>query len=164
MNRLVVFLAALVLVAPIIAQETQPAATAAAGQEEPFEQNLEELLQEPFTAESYRYDAQGRRDPFRSLIGPRQNPRMADRPPGSPGFLVEEIDLTGVVRTKQGLVAMIGGPDNQGYLLRVGDKVFDGEVVRITPTSIVFRQEVNDPTQIERYREAVKELAADEKK
>ena len=158
-----VFLASVFFALAALAQEA-PAPAAPAEQEETFEQNLEELLQEPFTAESYRYDAQGRRDPFRSLIGPRQNPRMADRPPGSPGFLVEEIDLTGVVRTKQGLVAMIGGPDNQGYLLRVGDKVFDGEVVRITSTSIVFRQEVNDPTQIERYREVVKELAADEKK
>jgi Tfp pilus assembly protein PilP len=66
--------------------------------------------------------------------------------------------LQGIVKTRQGLVAMIGGPDNKGYVIRVGDKTFDGEVIRIMPSSVVFRQEVNDPTRIERYREVVKEL------
>ena len=67
--------------------------------------------------------------------------------------------LQGVFKTRQGLTAMVGGPDNQGHLLRVGQKVLDGEVIRITPTAVVFRQEVNDPTRIERYREVVKDLA-----
>ena len=49
--------------------------------------------------------------------------------------------------------------DNKGYLIRIGDKVLDGEVIRITPSSVVFRQEVNDPTRIERFREVVKELS-----
>lgn len=124
-----------------------------------IEQNLEDVLQQqPMGADSYRYDSQGRRDPFRSLIGPRQSLGEGERPPGVPGFLVDEIDLAGVVKTKQGLVAMIKGPDNKGYLVRVGDKVFDGELIRIAQGSIVFRQEVNDPTQIERYKEVVKEL------
>jgi Tfp pilus assembly protein PilP len=75
-----------------------------------------------------------------------------------PGFLIDEMKLQGVVRTRQGLVAMVNGPDNKGYLIRVGDKVLDGEVIRITPSSVVFREEVNDPTRIERYREVVKDL------
>jgi hypothetical protein len=32
-------------------------------------------------------------------------------------------------------------------------------LIRITPTSVVFRQQVNDPTRIERYREVVKDLS-----
>lgn len=138
------------------------ATTTAADKEEgefDIEQNLEDVLQQqPMGADSYRYDSQGRRDPFRSLIGPRQSLGEGERPPGVPGFLVDEIDLSGVFKTKQGLVAMIKGPDNKGYLIRVGDKVFDGELIRIAQGSIVFRQEVNDPTQIERYKEVVKEL------
>ena len=31
---------------------------------------LEEILEEPAVTDTYRYDPQGRRDPFRSLIGP----------------------------------------------------------------------------------------------
>src|SRR5438552_12113694 len=134
--------------------------TAATGTESNVQQSLQEILEEPSSPESYRYDPQGRRDPFQSLIGPAPKIQPGQRPPGPPGFLIDEIKLQGVVRTKQqGLVAMVNGPDNKGYLIRIGDKVLDGEVIRITPSSVVFRQEVNDPTRIERFREVVKELS-----
>ncbi|HSP35467.1 MAG TPA: hypothetical protein VLU46_14225 [Thermoanaerobaculia bacterium] len=120
---------------------------------------LEEILEEPQGAETYRYDPQGRRDPFRSLVGPAPKIESGQGPPGVPGFLIDEIKLTGIIRTpKTGIVGVISGPDNKGYIIRVGDKVLDGEVIRITPSSVVFRQEVNDPTRIERYREVVKDL------
>ena len=122
------------------------------------QQSLEEILEEPQGAETYRYDPQGRRDPFRSLVGPAPKLNNKDRPAGVPGFLIDEMKLTGIVKTKQGMVGVISGPDNKGYLIRMGDKVLDGEVIRITPSSVVFRQEVNDPTRIERYREVVKDL------
>ena len=123
------------------------------------QKTLEEILEEPTTTDAYRYDPQGRRDPFRSLIGPSPKLDPGQRPPGVPGFLIDEMILQGIFKTRQGLTAMVNGPDNKGHLLKVGDKVFDGEVIRITPTSVVFRQEVNDPTRIERYREVVKDLA-----
>jgi type IV pilus assembly protein PilP len=122
------------------------------------QKTLEEILEEPTTTDAYRYDPQGRRDPFRSLIGPSPKLEPGQRPPGVPGFLIDEMKLQGIFKTRQGLTAMINGPDNKGHLLRVGDKVLDGEVIRITPSSVVFRQEVNDPTRIERYREVVKDL------
>jgi Tfp pilus assembly protein PilP len=123
------------------------------------QQSLQEILEEPSSPESYRYDPQGRRDPFQSLIGPAPKLQDKNRPSGIPGFLIDELRLQGVIRTRQqGLIAMVSGPDNKGYMVHVGDKVLDGEVVRITPSSVVFRQEVNDPTRIERFREVVKEL------
>jgi type IV pilus assembly protein PilP len=153
-------------VATVVAQTPPPATTTttAAGDTttsgtSEVQKTLEEILEEPTTTDTYRYDPQGRRDPFRSLIGPA--PRLAggQRPEGVPGFLIDEIRLQGIFKTRQGLTAMINGPDNKGYTVRAGQKVFDGEVIRITPTSVVFRQEVNDPTRIERYREVVKDLS-----
>ncbi|HJW93813.1 MAG TPA: pilus assembly protein PilP [Thermoanaerobaculia bacterium] len=123
------------------------------------QQSLQEILEEPATGETYHYDPQGRRDPFRSLIGPAPKLQQGVRPPGPAGFLIDEMKLQGVIKTKQGPVGMINGPDNKGYLVHVGDKVLDGEVIRVTPSSVVFRQEVNDPTRIERYREVVKDLS-----
>ena len=120
--------------------------------------SLEEILEEPESADTYRYDPQGRRDPFRSLIGPTPKIDAGNRPEGLPGFLIDELKLQGIFRTRQGFTAMMNAPDNKGYSVRVGNKVLDGEVIRITATSIVFRQEVNDPTRIERYREVVKDL------
>ncbi|HYH09717.1 MAG TPA: pilus assembly protein PilP [Thermoanaerobaculia bacterium] len=149
-------------VASVVAQTattTTATDTAASDTASDMQKSLEEILEEPTTTDTYRYDPQGRRDPFRSLIGPSPQREQGERPAGVPGFLIDELKLQGVFRTRQGLTAMINGPDNKGYTIRVGDKVLDGEVIRITATSVVFRQEVNDPTRIERYREVVKDLA-----
>lgn len=152
-------------VASVFAQTAPPAGgttatttDTASGTAPTVQQTLEEILEEPTGGETYRYDPQGRRDPFQSLVGPTPKIQPGQRPPGVPGFLIDEMKLQGVVQTKQGPVGMISGPDNKGYLIRIGDKVLDGEVIRITPSSVVFRQEVNDPTRIERYREVVKDL------
>ena len=152
----------LVAVATVVAQTPAPSTTttdtAGTTTSSDVQQSLEEILEEPASADTYRYDPQGRRDPFRSLIGPA--PKIeGNRPPGLAGFLIDELKLQGVFRTAQGLTAMVNGPDNKGYSMRVGNKVLDGEVIRITQSSVVFRQEVNDPTRIERYREVVKDLA-----
>jgi type IV pilus assembly protein PilP len=138
--------------------DTATGSTAATASSSDVQKSLEEILEEPTTTDTYRYDPQGRRDPFRSLIGPTPKLEPGQRPPGLPGFLIDEMKLQGIFKTPQGMTAMINGPDNKGYLVRVGDKVLDGEVIRITPSSVVFRQEVNDPTRIERYREVVKDL------
>jgi len=145
------------------AAATSTTATTSTQSAEPtMQQSLQEILEEPTAPDAYHYDPKGRRDPFQSLIGPAPALQPGQRPAGPPGFLIDEIKLQGVVKTRQqGLVAMVNGPDNKGYLVKVGEKVLDGEVIRITPTSIVFRQEVNDPTRIERFREVVKELSSE---
>ena len=145
------------------AAATSTTATTSTQSAEPtMQQSLQEILEEPTSPDAYHYDPKGRRDPFQSLIGPAPTLQPGQRPAGPPGFLIDEIKLQGVVKTRQqGLVAMVNGPDNKGYLGKVGEKVLDGEVIRITPTSIVFRQEVNDPTRIERFREVVKELSSE---
>jgi len=152
----------LAAVATVVAQSPSASTatdTAATATQSNVQRTLEDILEEPTTTDTYRYDPQGRRDPFRSLIGPTPTLEPGQRPPGVPGFLIDEMKLQGVFKTKEGLTAMVRGPDNKGHLIRVGQKVLDGEVIRITPTSVVFRQEVNDPTRIERYREVVKDLA-----
>lgn len=138
---------------------TSTAGTTATTTTQDVQQSLEEILEEPESADAYRYDPQGRRDPFRSLIGPTPKLDDSNRPEGLPGFLIDELKLQGIFKTRQGFTAMVNAPDNKGYSVRTGDKVLDGEVIRITATSVVFRQEVNDPTRIERYREVVKDLA-----
>lgn len=152
----------LAAVASVVAQ-TPPATTttdtAATSTASDVQKSLEEILEEPTTTDTYRYDPQGRRDPFRSLIGPTPQLEPGQRPPGVPGFLIDEMKLQGIFQTRQGLTAMVNGPDNKGYTVRAGQKVLDGEIIRITANAVVFRQEVNDPTRIERYREVVKELS-----
>lgn len=158
-NLGIALLIVIAAVASVVAQTPDTTTTSATSTASDVQQTLEEILEEPTTTDTYRYDPQGRRDPFRSLIGPTPRLEPGQRPAGVPGFLIDEIRLQGIFKTRAGMTAMINGPDNKGYTIKVGDKVLDGEVVRITPTSVVFRQEVNDPTRIERYREVVKDLS-----
>ena len=140
-------------------------ATTTASPEANVQQSLQEIVEETGSPEAYHYDPQGRRDPFQSLIGPAPKLAPGQRPEGVPGLLIDEIKLEGIVRTRQqGLIAMVAGPDNKSYIIHVGDKALDGEVIRITPTSVVFRQEVNDPTRIERFREVVKDISPETQK
>ncbi len=86
--------------------------TTSASAEAHVQQSLQEILEEPSSSESYHYDPQGRRDPFQSLVGPTPTLKDKDRPAGMPGFLIDEIKLQGVVRTRgQGLIALVNGPD-----------------------------------------------------
>lgn len=161
-NLVFSLLIVIAMVATSVAQTPSTTTTTTAATTETtstVQKTLEEILEEPAATDTYRYDPQGRRDPFRSLIGPAPKLEPGQRPPGVAGFLIDEMKLQGVFQTRHGLQAMVSGPDNKGYSLRVGDKVLDGEVIRITKSSVVFRQEVNDPTRIERYREVVKDLA-----
>lgn len=153
--------------APSASATTAPktTTTSTASADANVQQSLQEIVEETSSPEAYHYDPQGRRDPFQSLIGPAPKLAPGQRPEGVPGLMIDEIKLEGIVRTRQqGLIAMVAGPDNKSYIIHVGDKALDGEVIRITPTSVVFRQEVNDPTRIERFREVVKDISPDSQK
>lgn len=119
-------------------------------------------MQEELAAPVYTYEVRGRRDPFRSLLIRKQVERSGI--PGIAGMTVDELDLQGTIRTKSGWMAMMRGSDNKSYLLRKGSTVFDGEVTEITPSSVTFRQNVNDPTSPKPFRDVVKSLAFQQKK
>jgi hypothetical protein len=108
----------------------------------------------------FSYDPAGRRDPFRSLIEKVDETRTGPRPNGIAGMLISEVDLVGIVRDPEGDLAFFNGSDNRGYFLRVGEKLYDGQIIRIDPKNrrVIFRQEVNDPRLIKPFREVVKEL------
>ena len=83
----------------------------------------------------------------------------APRPDGIPGLLIDEIQLTGIFRTAKGFVAQVLSPStSRGYLLKQGDQLYDGDVVYINKTEVVFKQQVADPTASKPFREVVKSL------
>lgn len=112
---------------------------------------------------AYTYEVGGRRDPFRSLL--IRNPTEKDRirPPGIAGLMVDELELQGTIRTKSGWVAMMRGADNRSHLIRKGQTLFDGEVTDITASEVIFRQNVNDPTNPKPFKEVTKSLSLSKK-
>ena len=106
----------------------------------------------------FRYQSQGRRDPFISLaLGLNVLP-PDERPPGLQGMLIQEVSLRGIVKTVDGYIAMIQGTDNKSYFARTGEKLYDGNIMNIDDEKVVFRQEINDPLRIEKFQQVAKTL------
>jgi Tfp pilus assembly protein PilP len=115
------------------------------------------------TQSAYSYQADGRRDPFVSLLGRGSDPNStANRPTGLPGLLIDELAIRGIINDRAGFVAMIQGPDNKTYMVRPGERLMDGSVKSITGDSVVFSQDVNDPLSTVKQRERVKKLRSNE--
>jgi Tfp pilus assembly protein PilP len=109
------------------------------------------------TPASWSYDAEGRRDPFQSLLGRGADPRESGtRPPGVAGLLISDVSVKGILRDRGGFVAMIQSPDNKTYIVRAGDRLFDGSVKTILQDKVVFSQDVNDPLSLVKQREIPK--------
>ena len=109
----------------------------------------------------YSYDPAGRRDPFISLVR-RGNDNARNeagvRPPGLGGVAVGELTLKGTMQARDGYVALVQGPDLKTYIVKSGDKLFDGSIRAISNNSMVLMQEVNDPLSQDRQREVRKVL------
>ena len=108
----------------------------------------------------YTYDPAARRDPFVSLTGRGGEVATAGgaRPAGVPGLLVSEVTVKGVFQSRGGRIALVQAPDNRTYIIKAGDKVFDGTVKTITQDAVVFSQDVNDPLSLVKQREVRKAI------
>lgn len=109
---------------------------------------------------AYSYDPGARRDPFRSLLRKRvEGEERRERPEGVPGLLIAELNIEGIFVLDSGPVAQVtSASERTSFLLRPGDELWDGDVVRITLNEVVFKQSVNDPTSLKPFREVVKQL------
>jgi hypothetical protein len=108
----------------------------------------------------YSYDPAGRRDPFRSLLVRSLDRSGSPRPAGIAGIGIDDVSVQGIWKTKSGFVAQIRGTDNKSYLLRAGDLLYDGEVTRVGPNEVSFRQNLNDPQSVKPFRDVTKQLNA----
>jgi Tfp pilus assembly protein PilP len=111
--------------------------------------------------EPYKYDPQGRRDPFVSLIGRGADETAAPgghRADGLQGLSTVEVSLRGVMQSRGGYVAIVQGPDQKTHLVRPNDRLLDGTVKSISPQGLVILQEVNDPLSLVKQKEIRKTL------
>lgn len=106
---------------------------------------LEQELEAP--RNGYVYNPAGRRDPFISLAKPVASDDSVTRvrAPGIGGFLLQETSLKGVVKTADGWIAVLEGPDHKGYFVRNGQRMHDGVITGIDAAGLTFRQELTDP-------------------
>jgi Tfp pilus assembly protein PilP len=110
--------------------------------------------QQPPPPDNYTYSADGRRDPFMSLLGtgPDRGGTATKKGEGVAGMTLAEISVRGVLQSRGTLIAMVQGPDNRTYLVRQGDRLADGTVQSVTAEGLVVMQEVNDPLSLVKQR------------
>ena len=96
---------------------------------------------------TYKYEAKGRRDPFRSLdvtATVQASAAPTVRPPGLKGQLVSEINLSGIVKSKNQYMAMATGYRGKTYFLQPNDDLYDGKVTEIKSDAVIFSQTLTD--------------------
>ena len=87
------------------------------------------------------YDPAGRRDPFLSLLNRGADlPSQSERPTGLAGLTVNDVALRGIVFSEDAYIAVLQAPDNKTYIVRDGDRLFDGSIQSITAEAVIFMQ------------------------
>jgi len=83
-----------------------------------------------------------RRDPFESLTS-RQDAAAkvsANLPPGKAGLQVASLRLDGIVKSPNGMIAVVTNPQSRTYFLREGDQLYDGKVEKIALDGVSFHE------------------------
>ena len=138
-------------------------ARAASREQEALElvREIMERQRDYVSGDDFNYDRGGRRDPFRSLL--QRFDRSIDapqvRPPGTPGLLITDVDVVAVAEYQGRWYALLAGPDRRSHFAHVGDRLYDGHLVRIAASEVEFEQEVVDGLGARSTRRLVKRLA-----
>ena len=87
-----------------------------------------------------------RRDPFESLVGRKQaqDALAKNLPPGKAGLQVGTLRLDGIVKSVNGMIAVVANPQQRTYFLREGDQLYDGKVEKISMEGVTFHEEGKD--------------------
>jgi hypothetical protein len=81
-----------------------------------------------------------RRDPFESLVSRQQSGAQKNLPPGKAGLQVSTLRLDGIVRSSNGMIAVVSNPQARTYFLREGDQLYDGRVDKIAMDGVSFHE------------------------
>jgi hypothetical protein len=87
-----------------------------------------------------------RRDPFDTLLTKARagNAPPENLPPGKAGLMVETLRINGIVRSPNGMIAIVSNAQQRVYFLREGDKLYDGSVQKIALDAISFSETGKD--------------------
>jgi len=129
-------------------------------QEKPQEPEREALIDIP--ANQPTYDAAGRRDPFKNLLGGKELKEKA-APGGAPQLYIDDTNLVGIVQYKNRYTAILSGPQGFPHYFEVGDKLSDGFILSITATQVVFRKTNERGIPLTKPKDIIKEINPEER-
>jgi Tfp pilus assembly protein PilP len=86
------------------------------------------------------YNPEGRRDPFWNLLQGKSVKENREAIEGIAGLMIDELELEGIVFAQGAFKALLKGPDTRPYVVGIGDRVYDGEVVAMDRNSVSFKK------------------------
>jgi Tfp pilus assembly protein PilP len=114
-------------------KKDETAAAAAAAQDEAS-------VEEAETGGDFVYKPKGRRDPFWDLLKGKSVKIKREAKEGIAGLLIDELELEGILFKQGKYIALFKGPDGRPYDVKVGDSVYDGEIIKIDVNTVVFKR------------------------
>ena len=99
-----------------------------------------------------------KRDPFLSPVVSRVGGSGAACSGGKRCLSVDSMSLRGIVKSQDGMIAVVVNAANKAYFLRENDPIFNGYVAKITGDSMVLRETVQDVLGRKSTRDVVKKL------
>ena len=120
----------------------------------------QDILKSP--PEKGTYDPAGRRDPFKNLLAGKDVKDKA-APGGIPQLTIDDTTLVGVVKAKQKLTAIVGGPQGFPFFIKTGDKLADGYVLSIDESQVVFRKTNERGIPLMRPKDIIKKINPEER-
>ena len=86
-----------------------------------------------------------RRDPFTPLVSVHTGGGPAEHlPPGKAGLVVATVRIDGAVKAPNGMIAVVSNPEQRVYFVREGDRLYDGDVEKISLDGVTFRENSKD--------------------
>jgi hypothetical protein len=135
-------------------------------------QEVSEDLPEPATDEGvelmnvqpgeFVYNPEGRRDPFWNLLQGKSVKENREAIEGIAGLMIDELELEGIVFAQGSFKALLKGPDTRPYVVGIGDKVYDGEVVAMDKNSVSFKKSLTVALAGQKDRVIIKTLNPEE--
>lgn len=102
-----------------------------------------------------------KRDPFRDLLEEKEITEKS-LVAGTTQFSINDIVLTGISKARGKFKAIINGPQGFPYFIKTGDKFFDGYVLSITESQVVFCKTKEKGVPLRKPVNIVKELYPEE--
>jgi len=108
------------------------------------------------------YNPEGRRDPFWNLLQGKSVKENREAIEGIAGLMIDELELEGIVFAQGAFKALLKGPDTRPYVVGIGDKVYDGEVVAMDKNSVSFKKSLTVALAGQKDRVIIKTLNPEE--
>jgi Tfp pilus assembly protein PilP len=91
-----------------------------------------------------KVDTANKRDPFVPLVTDKKDVGALHLPPGKAGLVIATVRVSGTVQASGGMIAVVSNPEERVYFIKEGDRLYDGDVEKISLDGVTFKENTKD--------------------